>query len=104
MGESFKGNLSRADLHTYTPYNTYTIPALPPGPISNPGKEAILAALKPAQTNYLFFVSHNDGTTEFTEDLDAHNRAVKKFQVNRAGREGKSWRDLNKRSNDSKTN
>ncbi|MGZ3770642.1 MAG: endolytic transglycosylase MltG [Bdellovibrio sp.] len=89
-------NITRADLITPTPYNTYTIEGLPPGPIANPGKESLLAALKPAASNYLFFVSQNDGTHVFTTDYKDHQKAVQKFQLNPKAREGKSWRDLKK--------
>jgi UPF0755 protein len=93
LGESYKGNIHKNDLATKNPYNTYTIPGLPIGPIGNPGKEAIDAALSPAKSDYLFFVSHNDGTHQFSETLKQHNDAVKKFQMDRKAREGKSWRD-----------
>jgi UPF0755 protein len=94
--ERYEGNIHRSDLLTPSPYNTYTLPALPIGPISNPGREALAAAIHPAQSPYLFFVSHNDGTHEFTANLAAHNAAVQKFQIDPRAREGKSWRDLNK--------
>jgi UPF0755 protein len=97
MWERYKGNIRRSDLLEPSPYNTYVIPALPAGPISNPGKEAIVAALNPQGSNFLYFVSHNDGTSEFSATLDAHNRAVKKWQMDPRGREGRSWRDLNRR-------
>jgi UPF0755 protein len=90
-------NITRADLLTPTRYNTYVIPALPPGPIANPGKEALLAAVKPASSGYLFFVSQNDGTHVFSEDYSSHNNAVKRFQLDRKARDGKSWRDLQNR-------
>ncbi|WP_374076776.1 endolytic transglycosylase MltG [Bdellovibrio bacteriovorus] len=90
-------NITRADLTTPTRYNTYVIFGLPPGPIANPGREALLAALKPENSQYLFFVSQNDGTHVFSEDYQGHERAVKKFQIDRKAREGKSWRDLQKR-------
>ncbi len=90
--------ISRQDLLTPTRYNTYTIPALPPGPIGNPGREALLAAMKPNQSKYLFFVSQNNGTHIFSEDYQAHQKAVQRFQMNSKAREGKSWRDLNKRA------
>lgn len=96
-GEIIK-NITKNDLLTPTRHNTYTNFGLPPTPISNPGREAILAALNPAKTNYLFFVSHNDGTHQFSENLEAHNAAVKTFQLNPKAREGKSWRDLNKKN------
>jgi UPF0755 protein len=90
-------DIHKEDILKPTRYNTYVINALPPGPISNPGKDALVAALKPAASNYLYFVSRNDGTTVFSESLDRHNSAVQKFQVNPKAREGKSWRDLNKK-------
>ena len=95
--ERYKGNIHRSDLLEATPYNTYAIPSLPIGPISNPGRESIQAALYPATSEYLFFVSHNDGTHEFTSTLPAHEAAVRKFQLDRAARVGKSWRDLKKK-------
>lgn len=91
-------NISRKDLLTPTKYNTYTNYGLPPTPISNPGKDAIVAALRPAESKYLYFVSKNDGTHIFSESLIAHNAAVKTFQMNPKAREGKSWRDLRKRT------
>jgi UPF0755 protein len=96
MWETYRGKIHRSDLLAPTPYNTYTVPALPLGPISNPGKQAIEAALNPVQSNYIFFVSHNDGTHEFTATLGEHNAAVRKFQLDPKMREGKSWRDLKK--------
>lgn len=87
-------NITKADLMTPTPYNTYTINGMPPGPIANPGREALVAALNPAKTDYLFFVSQNDGRHVFTTSYENHTQAVQKFQVNRKAREGKSWRDL----------
>jgi len=89
-----KKNITKADIHSPTPYNTYTVKSLPAGPIANPGKEALWAAVNPAETNYLFFVSRNDGTHVFTEAYKDHAAAVKIFQQNRKMREGKSWRDL----------
>lgn len=89
-------NITRMDLRAPTKYNTYVIYGLPPGPIANPGKEALQAAIRPESSDYLFFVSQNDGTHIFSEDYAKHNRAVQKFQVDRKAREGKSWRDLNK--------
>jgi UPF0755 protein len=91
----YKGNIHKRDLLESTPYNTYTVAALPVGPISNPGVEAIRAALHPAESPYLFFVSHNDGTHEFTKTFGEHTAAVKRFQLDPKAREGKSWRDLN---------
>ncbi|MFV8256842.1 endolytic transglycosylase MltG [Bdellovibrio bacteriovorus] len=97
-------NITRADLQTPTRYNTYVIYGLPPGPIANPGREAILAAVKPQESQYLFFVSQNDGTHVFSEDYKGHQRAVQKFQLDRKAREGKSWRDLQKRPGTSEKN
>jgi UPF0755 protein len=94
--DRYKGNIHKADLLSESPYNTYYVPALPAGPISNPGKEALQAALYPATSEYLFFVSHNDGTHEFTRTYQEHTRAVGKFQLDASAREGKSWRDLRK--------
>ncbi len=96
--ERYDGNIHRSDLQSKNDYNTYTVPALPIGAISNPGREAIQAALFPAESEFLFFVSHNDGTHEFTKTFGDHTAAVKKFQVDPKAREGKSWRDLKKTS------
>jgi UPF0755 protein len=94
--EKYHGNLHKADLLDPSPFNTYYVASLPAGPISNPGAEAIQATLFPAEKDYLYFVSHNDGTSEFTSTLEAHNRAVQKYQLDPKAREGKSWRDLRK--------
>jgi UPF0755 protein len=96
--EKYKGNIHRSDLASVNPYNTYTIPALPIGPISNPGKEALQAALFPSKSEFLFFVSHNDGTHEFTRTFEQHSQAVKRFQLDPKARAGKSWRDLSKQN------
>lgn len=90
-------NITKADILKPTRYNTYVIKGLPPGPIANPGKAALEAAVKPEKSEYLFFVSQNDGTHVFTSDYNSHSQAVKKFQVDRKAREGKSWRDLQKK-------
>ena len=79
--KEFNGNLTRKDLTTPTPYNTYLIAGLPPGPIANPGKAALEAALYPVDSPYLFFVSKNDQTHQFSSNLADHNRAVKKYQL-----------------------
>ncbi len=78
--EDFDGNLRRKDLRTKTPYNTYMIPGLPPTPICNPGLSSIRAALQPITSNDYYFVARGDGTSEFSETLAQHNRAVTKFQ------------------------
>jgi UPF0755 protein len=78
--KNFDGNLTRKDLRDPSPYNTYRIAGLPPGPICNPGLSSIQAALHPADVPYLYFVSKNDGTHLFSESLEEHNRAVKTYQ------------------------
>ncbi len=78
--ENFTGNLTRNDLKTPSPYNTYTLDRLPLGPICNPGKEALAAALHPAESNFFYFVSKNDGSHHFSGSLREHNRAVNKYQ------------------------
>lgn len=91
-------NITKADITKPTPYNTYTVKALPAGPIANPGREALSAAVNPVESNYLYFVSRNDGTHVFSESYEKHNKAVKTFQLNRKMREGRSWRDLKKKN------
>jgi UPF0755 protein len=72
--------LRKRDLQTDTPFNTYTRGGLPPTPIAMPGNASLLAALHPASSRALYFVARGDGSSEFSEDLAAHNRAVNKFQ------------------------
>jgi UPF0755 protein len=79
LGEAFDGNIRKRDLQTDTPYNTYTRAGLPPTPISMPGQAALAAAAQPANTRALYFVARGDGSSEFSETLDAHNRAVNKY-------------------------
>jgi len=81
LGERFDGNLRKRDLTTDTPYNTYTRGGLPPTPIALPGQAAIEAALKPEPTRALYFVARGDGTSQFSETLAEHNRAVAKYQL-----------------------
>ncbi|MCK5311028.1 MAG: endolytic transglycosylase MltG [Desulfobacteraceae bacterium] len=81
--KDFNGNITRKDLRTWTPYNTYKIKALPPGPIANPGGMSIKAALYPATTDYIFFVSKKDTTHKFSKTMKEHNKAVRKYQLNR---------------------
>lgn len=78
--KDFNGNLTRKDLSAASPYNTYRIPALPPGPICNPGLSSLKAALLPAPVPFLYFVSKNDGTHHFSANLEAHSQAVKIYQ------------------------
>lgn len=90
----YNGNIKKSDLLEETPYNTYKIPALPRGPISNPSLEAIKAVLSPADNDFLYFVSKNDGTHIFSKTYKDHEKAVDDFQRNARARQGKSWRDL----------
>ncbi|MEN8191142.1 MAG: endolytic transglycosylase MltG [Thermodesulfobacteriota bacterium] len=78
--ENFSGNLTRKDLKTPTPFNTYVIKGLPPHPICNPGKEAVVAVLEPEESKFIFFVSKNDGSHHFSTSLKEHNRAVNRYQ------------------------
>ena len=81
LGQGTLGRgLRRSELNRETPYNTYVIPALPPGPISNPGKAAIEAALNPAETEYVFFVADGTGGHAFAKTLDEHNRNVAEWR------------------------
>ena len=79
--------LLRSDLEKAHPYNTYKIQGLPPGPIANPGKAALLAVVKPAQHNYIYFVADGTGGHVFAETLDQHNRNVAKWRKIRRERE-----------------
>ncbi|WP_223533849.1 endolytic transglycosylase MltG [Pseudomonas sp. GL-RE-20] len=83
LGDRYSGKLTRAHLKEATPYNTYMNAGLPPTPISMVGREAIHAALNPVEGNSLYFVARGDGTHVFSDDLDAHNNAVKEFQLKR---------------------
>ena len=80
MGEAFDGNLRRRDLQADTSYNTYTRTGLTPTPIAMPGRASIAAALDPAPIPALYFVARGDGSSEFSNDLAAHNRAVARYQ------------------------
>ena len=81
MGENFNGNIQRKDLKIDSPYNTYVTPGLPPTPIALVGREAIHAALHPAEGKTLYFVARGDGSHHFSETLEEHNRAVAKYQL-----------------------
>nr|WP_245399284.1 endolytic transglycosylase MltG [Pseudomonas syringae] len=83
MGERYNGKLTRADLKEATPYNTYVIAGMPPTPISLVGREAIHAALNPVSGSSLYFVAKGDGSHVFSDDLDAHNAAVREYQIKR---------------------
>jgi UPF0755 protein len=80
MGDTFDGNLRRSDLSNDTPWNTYTRPGLPPTPIAMPGKASLLAAVQPAPSKAVYFVARGDGSSQFSQTLEEHNRAVNKFQ------------------------
>lgn len=80
LGAGFDGNLTKRDLETDTPYNTYTRNGLPPTPIALPGQAALDAATRPPRTAYLYFVARGDGRSEFSTNLADHNRAVAKYQ------------------------
>ena len=80
MGARYEGKIAKKDLTTDTPYNTYTRYGLPPTPIALPGVQSLDAALAPAKTEALYFVSRNDGTSKFSDNLNDHNRAVNQYQ------------------------
>ena len=80
---NFNGNLTRKHLTTWSPYNTYKIKGLPIGPISCPGAKSIEAALYPADTGFIFFVSKRDTTHKFTTNLKDHNKAIRRYQLRR---------------------
>lgn len=80
MGDKYDGKIRKRDLETDTPYNTYTRPGLPPTPIALPGAQSLTAALAPARTAALYFVSRGDGTSQFSANLPDHNRAVNQYQ------------------------
>jgi UPF0755 protein len=79
------GKLTKANLRAPSPYNTYLHPGLPPGPIASPGRASVMAALYPASSRYLYFVSRNDGTHAFSNTLREHDAMVRRYQIGRAG-------------------
>jgi len=80
LEDRYDGNLRKADLNLPSAYNTYLHAGLPPGPIANPGIDSLPAALDPAVTEYLYYVSKNDGTHVFSKDLRSHLNAVARYQ------------------------
>ena len=88
LGNGFDGNLTRKELKTKSAYNTYVVGGLPPGPIANPGKASLEAAINPTNFNYLYFVSKGDGEHEFSTSYRDHVNAVNKYQ-RRLGPSGK---------------
>lgn len=80
QADRYRGSLTLADLRFASPYNTYLNPGLPPGPIANPGNPSLLAAVRPAETSYLYFVRTTEGHHTFSETLAAHNRAVSAYR------------------------
>ncbi|MCJ8305276.1 endolytic transglycosylase MltG [Shewanella sp.] len=83
MGDSYQGDITRKALREHTPFNTYRINGLTPTPIAAPSGASLIAAAQPADVNYLYFVSKNDGSHVFSKTLSEHNRAVNKYQRNR---------------------
>ena len=83
LGTSFDGNLKKSHLLDDGPYNTYTRAGLPPTPIAMPGRASLHAAMRPAKTDALYYVSRGDGSSHFSRNLDEHNRAVTKYQLKR---------------------
>jgi UPF0755 protein len=83
LGSGFDGNLKRVHLRTDHPWNTYTRRGLPPTPIALPGKAALRAAVQPAQSQALYFVARGDGSSQFSDNLSAHNAAVERYQLRR---------------------
>ena len=81
LGSEFDGDLTRRDLLVDAPHNTYRHKGLPPGPICNPGRQAIEAVFRPADGDWLYFVGRGDGTSQFSKTLREHNRAVRKYQL-----------------------
>jgi len=81
LARRYDGNIHKQDLSVDSPYNTYRYPGLPPGPIASPGRASLEAAAHPANADFLYFVSRNDGTHVFSHTLEEHNSNVQKFQV-----------------------
>ncbi|WP_404339893.1 endolytic transglycosylase MltG [Pseudoalteromonas mariniglutinosa] len=84
IGADFDGDIKRKDLTTYTPYNTYRIKGLPPTPIAMPSQAALLAAVNPPPSDYVYFVAKGDGSHQFSKTLSEHNAAVRRYQLNKS--------------------
>jgi UPF0755 protein len=82
MGDQYQGVIRRSDLNTTTPWNTYRINGLPPTPIALSGRDSIRASLQPADGTALYFVSRGDGSHQFSDTLDEHNAAVRRYLRN----------------------
>lgn len=89
-GEALGRPLSKADLKTPTPYNTYVIAGLPPGPIANPGRDSLQAVLHPDVTQDLYFVADGSGGHAFARTLDEHNKNVRRWRKLQAEQDGGS--------------
>lgn len=81
MGDRYKGNIRRQDLKEKTPYNTYRINGLPPTPIAMPGEDSIRAAVNPLPGTSLYFVARGDGSHQFSDTIEEHNKAVNYYQI-----------------------
>ncbi|HUU41704.1 MAG TPA: endolytic transglycosylase MltG, partial [Desulfatiglandales bacterium] len=92
--KDFDGNLKKKNLRSPSPYNTYMNYGLPPGPIANPGRESLLAVINPVKTDYLYFVSKNDGSHHFSPTLEKHNMAVAKYQGGHGSRLNKKKQSI----------
>jgi UPF0755 protein len=86
MGAKYDGKIRKKDLETDTPYNTYTRAGLPPTPIALPGVQSLQAAMTPAKTDALYFVSRGDGTSHFSINLNEHNKAVDQYIRSASGK------------------
>jgi UPF0755 protein len=83
LGPDFDGNLKKKHLLEDAPYNTYTRAGLPPTPIAMPGLGSLHAAMRPAKTDAMYYVSRGDGSSHFSRSITEHNRAVTKYQLKR---------------------
>lgn len=95
LGDRYKGNIKRKHLTQPTPYNTYVIKGLPPTPIAMVGREAIYAALHPKAGKSLYFVARGDGSHFFSDTLEQHNKAVRRYQINQRAEQYRSSPNTN---------